>query len=228
MKCIICENTIENIREKVCKCDECEHVFRNYSAIDLKDYYTNLYRQKITPAVQTAPIKARGTTKLSLIGDYVCAADRVLEIGLGYGHFCDIFKEKFGLENYHACEIDENLSSAAKNKGIKVFGCSMQNIPENSKYDVIISFDVLEHFYDPKHYKNKLLKLLNKTGKAIIQVPVNRTLHSKEPFDGHYHYFSEKSLRKLMEPEFKCKMILKTKRGQVANGEEILSVFMLD
>jgi len=211
---------------RVYKCAECDHVFRDYPKIDLKEYYTEKYRQKIIVNAPTDELLTkRNTEKYKLIQKYIPSDSVFLEVGFGRGHFSKVYTSDRGAENYYCCEISTTLCEEAMTRGLNVFPCQLQEVETDIQFKVIAAFDVLEHFYDPREYKDKLVELLAITGLAIIQVPTDRSLHSRMPFDGHHHYFSKQSLRALMAPEFEEVYMHKTEKGQVAGGREFITVF---
>lgn len=226
MKCIICKSDNTKRTEKVVKCLDCKHVYRDYGEIDLEDYYTNNYRKKIVINKPTDRLLLeRNSNKYNLVKDYFKDCKTFLEVGFGRGHFWKQFEENQKSGTYYCCEIDLGLAEEAEKKGINVYKSKFQNMKSDFLFDVVASFDVIEHFNNPYEYKTKLLEVLKLNGTAIIQVPVDRKLHSREPFDGHYHYFSKESIRTLFLPEFEETNSTKTEKGQVANGRELITIF---
>lgn len=222
MKCFVC--SAENQEKNIIKCHNCGHVFRNYPVIDLKQYYSETYRFKDNQELDNATYKQRNSFILEKISSFIGEQKTLFEVGFGYGYFYNLFKEKFPNIKYSCCELSEPLARANQLKGIETLNCSFQDVVDK-KFDIIASFDVLEHFYDPADYTNKLNELLNVGGLAVIQVPTDRELHFRTPFDGHYHYFSEQSLKQLVGEQYECKMFYKTRRGETANGREHLTIF---
>jgi SAM-dependent methyltransferase len=85
----------------------------------------------------------------------------------------------------------------------------------DKKYDVVTSYDVIEHLDDPRSYLSALLKPLKKGGLLVIGTPNADYISLKaEPYfqvelsqPYHRHIFSEKALRSLcaefgLEPVF--------------------------
>ena len=224
LKCPVCK--AQYTSREILFCSHCEHIFRNFPIIDLEDYYSNKYRKLNLggPPTDFNLLKDRNIFRLKMINNFIKDKKTIFEVGFGYGDFYKVLKDVYPEKIYSCCELDENLYKSAIDNGIEAWGCSYQDMPDK-KYDTIISFDVLEHFYNPHDYKNKLVNMLDKKGIAVIQVPTDRGIHFHKPFDGHYHYFSEKSLNLLMSPEFNNLMFMKTKRGTSANGPEFLTVY---
>lgn len=230
MNCVVCgtENLKDNWMRGVIKCTKCSHVYRDYPKINLHEYYSNIYRdfKNNKDNLQITVHNQRANFILSKVGEFINIDKPFFEVGFGYGYFYDSLIKKFPKIEYSCCEISKPLAEVNNMKGIDTLNCSFQDVPENNKkYDTIASFDVLEHFYDPKDYVDKLKKLLNIGGHAIIQVPTDRQIHFKNKFDGHYHYFSEQSLKYLLKKSFDNAMFYKTKPQETANGAEFLTVF---
>ena len=228
--CIICESRDTNRTQKVVKCNFCGHVYRDYGNIDLENYYTNEYRKKPdSTAVANKPsdsvLEKRNKEKFRLVKDHLTSCQNLLEVGFGRGHFWRQFSENEANKQYYCCEIDLGLAEEAEKKKVNVFKSKFQDIEPKFLFDAVVSFDVLEHFNNPCEYKEKLLTVLKPNGLAVIQVPVDRALHSRDPFDGHYNYFSKKSLEIMMGLEFDLVDAIKTKKGQVAGGNELLTIF---
>ena len=227
IKCWVCGQA--NQESNITSCKFCGHVFRNYPKIDLKQYYTEEYWKDVSPAgLELRRVKEMTTRSnfiLNKICDFIPDNASFFEVGFGWGMFHDQLKNKFPLVEYSCCEISTTLSNRNKKRGIKTYNCSFQEVQTTKKFDVVASFDVLEHLYDPNPYKRKLLKLTKPGSLAIIQVPINRELHFRQPFDGHYHYFSPQSLRLFLGKEFEEVMFYETKKGEAASGQELLTVW---
>jgi SAM-dependent methyltransferase len=100
--------------------------------------------------------------------------DNVLEVGAGSGFFLKELKKKnnkvaLGLE------LNDKAIEEAKNIGIdlkKEFIQEHAKLHEN-EYDVVCSFQVLEHISHPFEFLNAQIKCLNPKGRIILGVPNN-------------------------------------------------------
>jgi len=105
--------------------------------------------------------------------NYIDKSDFVLEIGSGFGAFLNRLKESniksVGLEiNPHAVEV------CTKNK-LTVKNTLVENVAKanKGKYDVVCSFQVLEHITNVHSFIKASVDVLRKGGKLIIGVPNN-------------------------------------------------------
>lgn len=106
---------------------------------------------------------------------------KFLEIGSGNGHVSSIFLKLgwsgIGIDlNKSACKNNEirNLKYIIKNK-YKVLNDDFLNCNISEKFDVIISYMVIEHLSDNHldYFMIKAISLLEQSGTIIIQVPSN-------------------------------------------------------
>jgi SAM-dependent methyltransferase len=69
------------------------------------------------------------------------------------------------------------------------------------KFDLITSFETLEHVEDPSRILERFEAILEEGGVLFGSVPGRTDRYEENPF--HLHYFTEESLRQLLEKHFK-------------------------
>lgn len=104
--------------------------------------------------------------------EFVKHDSRLLEIGSGGGAFLEraskIAGEAIGLE------YSEVAFELSRRKGLNVKLCEVQDyVEEDCDFDVVCSFQVMEHVDDIKGIIDASLKLLKPNGTLIISVPNN-------------------------------------------------------
>lgn len=120
---------------------------------------------------------------------------KILEIGSGYGMLSAIANKEFNYDFYgieptkvdaggrfeqSQILFDENYID--KTKITAGFG---ENLPfANESFDVVFSFQVLEHVQDPYKVLSESWRVLKKGGKLYINAPNYNFF-----FEGHYHVF---------------------------------------
>ena len=129
--------------------------------------------------------------------------DSILEIGCGNGDFLAQAKQKGG----RCTGFDLNSAAVAicQQKGLDVKESSFDDFVkgEKRKFDIICSFQVLEHISDIRGYMLASCKLLAPDGKLIIAVPNNDSFIKKDPFNArnmpphHMGLWNEGAFRKL-------------------------------
>jgi SAM-dependent methyltransferase len=100
---------------------------------------------------------------------YITPEDRVLELGVGRGAFA----AKIKAQSYVGLELSEAAANLARERGVVVHKCSIEEhaVDHPDAYDVVCSFQVLEHISDPKSFIESSLRCLRKGGKMIHSVP---------------------------------------------------------
>ena len=76
----------------------------------------------------------------------------ILEIGVGSGYFAKFFHEQYQNSNYTGLEYDPRLIDVTKQK-VPYANLVQGNAEEfalDQKFDVVVSFQVLEHLYNPE------------------------------------------------------------------------------
>jgi 2-polyprenyl-3-methyl-5-hydroxy-6-metoxy-1,4-benzoquinol methylase len=230
MKCTICgtENlelistSIRNAEGKVYYCDDCDLGLLKPKHTNVSDYYDQEYRKKFTDDIEITasdPVTMYNThrkyqkNRINIIKPYFDLDKNFLEIGCSAGqfitHVVNEYAECVGLE------LDSRCAEYVKKEfEITVHRTLLEdsNIPEKS-FDFIGSFQVLEHTLDPIRFLLDIKNILKDTGKIFIEVPNlydpllklwNVTAYHQFYYhEAHTHYFSRKSLEKLI---LRCKL----------------------
>jgi len=109
--------------------------------------------------------------------------DRVLEVGCGSGSFLERLKNQ-GVKEIIGIDLNETALREAKKKGLRVLKTTIEELAkyENQTFDVICSFQVLEHVANPRSFLNASIKLLKTKGRLIIAVPNSKGFLSEIRF----------------------------------------------
>lgn len=100
---------------------------------------------------------------------YIQPDDSVLEVGCGKG----AFKKFIPDNNYVGLEFSKSAKELAKKSNIKIKNKSVEEYAKKhpKEFDVVVSFQVLEHVENPTSFIESKIKLLKKNGILIISVP---------------------------------------------------------
>jgi len=100
---------------------------------------------------------------------FIKPKDSVLEIGCGRG----TFSKKLKTKNYVGLEFSENAKELAAQDGIDIRNESIayHAMTLKKQYDVVVSFQVLEHVSDPRGFIMSALACLKPGGTLILTVP---------------------------------------------------------
>ncbi len=143
--------------------------------------------------------------------------NRLLDVGCGIGYFLEIAKNR-GWEVY-GNEFTKEAMLICQKKGINMsFGeLSEEMFPENF-FDVITSFEVIEHLSFPIKDLNLMMKYLRKAGGMYITTPnfnsINRYYLKNKwniiSYPEHLSYFTKSTINKAIRRIGIKKVFLKT------------------
>jgi len=155
----------------LCSCEACQLMF--YSPLVLGDgmFYDMLQKNK-----NYYPIHKQ---EFDIAKIYIQKTDKVLEIGSGAGYFGDLIK----VDNYTGLEFSNDAIEAAHKKGLNIINESLAIHTQHhaNSYDVVCSFQVLEHIADPNNFIADCIKCLKPNGKLIFAVPSEGSFLSNAP-----------------------------------------------
>jgi SAM-dependent methyltransferase len=103
---------------------------------------------------------------------YGTSTRAILEIGAGFGTFCEEIQSRKVFERVIALEMTPDLAASCRSRGLEVLEQPVESlsIPEQS-IDVIAAFETLEHLYSPKDFLTACHRLLAKNGLLVITCP---------------------------------------------------------
>ena len=125
--------------------------------------------------------EADSYTNIKFIEENVLLKPPVLEIGSGKGFVLDYFREKD--VEITGIEISEEAVNfiRKKNKNIKALIYNGIDLPfGNESFNIILSFDVLEHFESVKKHLSEVRRILKANGVYAFQTPNKITNFPKE------------------------------------------------
>jgi len=160
-------------------------------------YTTEITSEKI---VSDNPIHQRLLKAYFLAKDYVHG--NLLEIGCGEGRG---FKELISLcSSYTAIEKIASLIESLK-KNYPSINFIHANIPplagiKNNQFDIVISFQVIEHIKNDKLFLEEIYRVLNPGGKALLTTPNFKKTLTRNPW--HIKEYSADQLRDLANSIF--------------------------
>jgi len=196
-------------------CDSCDHGFMASTInMDEKTYYEKVYRQEYSHRADAAKTNAQElfetyrnyqADRLRLLSPYLNSDTDLLEVGASAGQF--LVNVKDGLRKANAIELDKECCDFLE-KELHVSSDSdylSESRFANEVYDVVCSFQVMEHVADPVQFLKELVGSTKKGGRIFVEVP---NLHDPllavwdlEVYKQFYYhaahlsYFTEKSLR---------------------------------
>lgn len=200
------------------KCDLCETVYVNprptmemlidhyRNSLAEKYFNENIYAKTEQGRVDYL-IKPRIEKIYSFCRKYNISRDTILDVGAGYGTFCEIAKDDGKFSTVIAVEPDPSPVAICRNKGIEVLEDFIENVHESEIADVVTSFENIEHVFNPSVFLDSIYSILKKNGLLVITTPNIKgfdLLTLKDKSDNttapdHLNYFHPKSISLLLE-----------------------------
>lgn len=202
-------------------CLDCDTVYYNPRPTleQIHNYYKkaesyNYWATKIFPSTEKARRENIFIPLVERVVEYVkqekLECETLLEIGAGFGIFCEEISHKNVFEKVIAVEPTPFLAKVCRSKELETIESPYEDlsIRENS-ISCIASFEVIEHLVNPAHFLQKCYSLLEKNGLMIITCPnikgFDFTVLGKEnaPNFGleHINMFHPDSIRILFESQ---------------------------
>ena len=101
------------------------------------------------------------------------ARGTLLEIGPGFGTFAAVATQSGRFERVIAVEPTPEMAAACRARGVEVIERRIEDISatELSAADVIVSFEGIEHLFDPKDLVRQAARLLKPGGLLVLSCP---------------------------------------------------------
>ncbi len=135
---------------------------------------------------------------------YIRSGMNLLEVGCANGAFLKRINEMYSLNNSIGLELNE--STQIQNESWQIINANVEeySINHQNEFDIVCSFQVLEHIAEIKSFIDGNIKCLKPGGKLIISVPNNNSfLQSLEaPLNMPPHHmglWTEDSLKALTD-----------------------------
>lgn len=199
------------------ECTNCGTVYMNPKPTlqIMADYYEKsrnyvYWNEVVFPATENIRrekiFKPRVQLLLDLKDKYNFQTNKLVEVGPGYGIFCEELKKQSVFKSILAVEPTPALAETCRLKGIDVIQKPIEDVCFGLNADVIVSFEVIEHLFSPKEFLETCHKNLNSNGFLIVTCPniegfdVAVLKENSDIIDTeHVNYFSVSSLSKLLE-----------------------------
>ena len=200
------------------RCPVCRTVFMNPRPSEalLHAFYTQsrtyaYWNRHIFPAsesVRRARIFVpRAERVLGFCKQYGVKTGSLLEIGAGFGTFCEEVANRKVFKRVIALEMTPDLAATCRKRGLEVIEQPVEklDLPPHS-VDVMVAFETLEHLYSPVEFLIACRKLLAPGGLLVITCPsidgfdvITLREHSDTVDHEHVNYLNPASIRRLAD-----------------------------
>lgn len=130
------------------------------------------------------------------------------DIGSGFGLFLEELSKLWEKARLIAIEPSREMSEICRSKGFEVLPCALEEVGgRNEKFDLLTSFELFEHVFEPQTFLGKAWELLRPEGRLFlttlngngfdIQVLWERSKSVAPPH--HLNFFNPRSITMLLE-----------------------------
>lgn len=200
------------------RCDGCstQYVSPRPPPEVLHDFYRNsanyrYFAETVFPASEAARRERLFRPRAQAIAEMARALALgpdagLVEVGAGFGLFCEEVA-KLGLFcRILAIEPTPALASVCRSKGLAVIEAPIEEVTTDERFDVLVSFEVIEHLFSPETFLAACRRLLRPGGHVLLTCPnilgfdtLTLGRASSAVDYEHLNYFNPGSLRLLLE-----------------------------
>ena len=205
-KCILCNsNSLSDLvgyeKAYLCKCSSCGFVFSKKipSSEELDKFYKNYGVNNYL-----SPLTIKRYNELLDRLEPFRKTNRILDVGCGIGYFLGEAKKR-GWEVY-GTELSEESAKICSDKGISVQQVKIKEAQFGTEmFDVITSFEVIEHINNPQEELSVFKSILRKGGLVYITTPNFNSLlryrlgssYNIITYPEHLSYYTTRTLKKV-------------------------------
>lgn len=206
--CLICKSSLlKDLKNYefafLTKCQKCHFVFskKKPTQKELIDHYEGYGRNDYL-----SPITIKRYNELIDEFEKFKKNGKILDVGCGIGYFLEVAKKR-GWTVY-GTEYTEEAIKICKSKGIKMQEGKLN--PDNyniEEFDIITSFEVLEHINNPIEEISNFYKILRKGGLVYLTTPNFNSIsryylkanYNVITYPEHLCYYTPKTLKNLFK-----------------------------
>lgn len=97
---------------------------------------------------------------------------RLIEVGPGFGTFCNVAIESGVFREVVAIEPTPELAQACRDRNVPVIESRIEDIShEFESADIVVAFEVIEHLFEPMHFIDQAARLVKPGGLLILSCP---------------------------------------------------------
>ena len=194
-------------------CAKCTLRYHNKFPVDINEVYNDKnYKNKSAGYWVEGEYEYRknrfGRERVDLLKNHLGAIKNklLLDVGCGAGYFLDAALESGAI--CHGLEPSEDVrEDTSERLGIDISSLPIEDYDLGIKYDIITSFDVIEHVKDPMGMLSHINRLLKKDGTLLLYTPnfdsfgikVTREKSNLVSPGAHLMLFTYKSIKLALE-----------------------------
>ncbi len=216
--CMVKNDNIELIKNgfSYVECEQCKMLYVSPRPTPeiLSEFYPNskqyqFFNDHIFPASVEVRRKKIFIPRVNKVLDYCekygVKKEKLIEVGTGYGIFCEELVKTGAFSDIVGVEASDSLAETCTDKGYRLYNGLLEDLEITEKFNVAVAFEVLEHIFSPKIFLEKIYNLMNDNSLLMLTFPawsgfdasILREYSSSIDHE-HLNYFNEKSISQLL------------------------------
>ena len=137
-----------------------------YSESKSSEYWATTFYKKTEKARREKLVKPKVKTLIDILKQYNVTSGSLVDIGAGYGTFCEELIASNYFNKVTALEPSAFLSSACFRKGINVIESTIEGVNSNyyGNFDIAVALELIEHVYSVDIFLQNIIKVLKPGG----------------------------------------------------------------
>jgi 2-polyprenyl-3-methyl-5-hydroxy-6-metoxy-1,4-benzoquinol methylase len=169
------------------------------------------WNEVIFPATESARLERifipRVDRLLELCRKYDVETNSILEVGAGFGTFCAELKRRNIFSRIVGVEPTPDLAKTCRERDISILEMPVEKVQMNAGelFDVVASFEVIEHLFEPVAFIRHMTRLLKRGGILMLSCPNGQGFDietlgvaSNTVEHEHLNYFNRQSLAEML------------------------------
>lgn len=115
--------------------------------------------------------RPRAKQILALLADAGIEARTLVEVGAGHGLFCEALRDTGAIPRIIAIEPTPDLAGTCRSKGLETLEAVIEAVPDDLRADVAVSFEVIEHLFEPEGFVRACGHMLPSGGLLVLSCP---------------------------------------------------------
>jgi 2-polyprenyl-3-methyl-5-hydroxy-6-metoxy-1,4-benzoquinol methylase len=164
-------------------CTDCRTLYMSPrpSPAVMADYYQNsenyaYFAKYIFPASEESRREKMHKPRLARILEYCerfgAPRGALLEVGPGFGTFAEVATKSGAFRSVLGIEPTPEMAAACRARGVKVIERRIEDAAGHiDEADIVVSFEVIEHLFDPSNFVTHCAQLLPRGGLLVLTCP---------------------------------------------------------
>jgi SAM-dependent methyltransferase len=151
-------------------------------------------RRRTPPLTFTAWLRYDVVSRLLPTGHH-----RLLEIGAGQGSVSSLLARRFDYVGVEPDPISYRVAARRVGHLGQLLNCSVEELPDEERFDIVCAFDVLEHIEDDRGALAQWLRHLRPGGRLLISVPSGpHRFGVQDEYVGHFRRYDRAGLVEIL------------------------------